>query len=154
MGASTTIRGRETIMKISPIMKTIICPATLPTVEKLYSHNPVNVQLFTPELTLYPWKLHPVQKHWCCLPCQCPPYPVKTKERSTFNLSPHPHDNQFDLRYYHTSHSSWNSWSLRIHMPWGTLDTLLYILITDLQSLKTTATRIGSGCLTTLVRNA
>src|SRR3990167_8949745 len=119
MGASTTIRGRETIMKISPIMKTIICPATLPTVEKLYSHNP-----------------------------------VKTKERSTFNLSPHPHDNQFDLRYYHTSHSSWNSWSLRIHMPWGTLDTLLYILITDLQSLKTTATRIGSGCLTTLVRNA
>ena len=138
-------------MKISPIMKSIICPATLPVVEKLYSRTSVRIEISSPELAQYSWRLHPVKKHWCCLPCQCLPYPGGTTERSIFRLTQFPYGNQFDLHYKLTSHSSW---SLRIHMPWSTFDTVLYILTADPQSLKITAGRIGSGCLTTLTYGA
>ena len=127
-------------MKISSIMETIICSNTLAELKHLCStdfrppyHHP---------LLRRTWVLHPKKRHWCCVSCSCP---VPSEPLNTFVVVPYSYSTQFDLHYTHRTPGHWD---LRIHMPWSTFNTTLYVLAQDPDALRRLAHRRQTTCLT------
>ena len=134
-------------MNTPPIMKTILCPETLPEITKLYTANFASSIVRGSLVVRYDWaqsrKTQSGKKQWCCLPCTCASRQERSSAHVYITLRPFNYPSQFDL-YYRVQLRT----PIRIHMPWTVLDTTLAILLADPKSIQTFTRTLGTSCLT------
>src|SRR3990167_9995237 len=136
-------------MKNTPTVPEIVCPtmrnawadllAWVKTKPLIYSEIPNTCRRLVQSHAI---KLHKETGYWCLHECPCEKHTeVATVQLSLYSASV----SEFDMYYY----SSTNRRALRIHMPWVSLDTVLYGLTLYPKIFLECSQRIGASCLTT-----